>query len=260
MKCRPCFIFLSLVILSLISCAAPATPIPTTATQTPPPIPSIIAAPADTPELTPVEISSIPGFEDWSVFNAPAVDIDSQESALILTLKYQALWFMKQRGVLAYKTVDGDFKITADMYTAKRSDPNQPPGGDGTVHLGGVMARNGDGGQENYAFIVVGDDGDGLSIETKNNIDNFSEYEGPAWDASNAGLRICRMGQTFQLYKRHIGSDEPWTLAASFDRPDLPESLQVGVNIYSDSTSDLRVRYENISIQPVSSEADCTEE
>lgn len=194
------------------------------------------------------------------MFNAPAVAVASENGAMLLTLKYRALWFMKQRGVLVYKPVDGDFIITADVYTAKRSAPDRPPGGDGTVQLGGVMARNGDGGQENYVFIVVGDDGDGLSIETKNTTDNFSEYQGPAWDASSATLRICRVGQTFHLYKRHAEANEPWMEAASFDRPDLPESLQVGVNIYSDSTPDLKVRYENISIEPASSEADCTED
>jgi hypothetical protein len=260
MKSIAYFIFVSLFMLSLISCAAPATPVPSTVTPTSSPVPTDTVAPTNTPKPTPVEISSIPGFEDWSVFNAPVVDIASQGGALVLTLKYQALWFMKQRGVIAYKNVDGDFKITADVYTSKHSAPDQPPGGDGTVQLGGVMSRNGEGGQENYVFIVVGDDGDGLSIETKNTTDNFSEYAGPKWDAPNAELRICRIGQTFHLYKRHVGSDEAWISAASFDRPDLPKSLQVGVNIYSANTPDLQVRYENISIEPVTSEADCTED
>jgi hypothetical protein len=164
---------------------------------------------------------------------------------------------MNQRGVLAYKPVEGDFKLTADVYTAKSSAPNQPPGGDGTVQLGGIMARDGTGGQENYVFIVVGDDGNGLSVETKNTTDNASEYEGPAWDSSTAQLRICRSGQTFHLYKRHVDRDEPWVLAAAFDRPDLPASLQVGLNIYSDSTPDLQVRYENIKIEKLSDPSGC---
>ena len=150
-------LFLFVLILFLVSCTSPSTPAPVTVTPTSLPFPSATLAPTDTPEPTPVEISSFPGFEDWSVFNAPLVDIAFQDGALLFTLKYQALWFMKQRGVIAYQIVDGDFKITADVYTAKHSAPDQPPGGDGTVQLGGVMARNGDGGQENYVFIVVGD-------------------------------------------------------------------------------------------------------
>ena len=248
-------IFLIIQVLLLTACAAPTTAIPATATQSPPPEPTI--APTDTLTPAPAEISDIPGFEDWSVLNGPAVDVTSEDNSLFLTLKHRALWFMNQRGVLAYKPVEGDFKITADVYTTKSSNSNQPPGGDGTVQLGGLMARNGTGGQENYVFIVVGDDGNGLSVETKNTTDSFSEYDGPAWDSANAQLRICRAGQIFHLYKRHIGSDELWALAASFERPDLPAGLQVGVNIYSDSTPDLRVRYANMQIETIASASDC---
>jgi hypothetical protein len=143
------------------------------------------------------------------------------------------------------------------VHTAKSSDPNQPPGGDGTVQLGGLMARNGKGGQENYVFIVVGDDGDGLSVETKDTLESFSKYNGPAWDSPDAELRICRIGQAFNLYKRHVDSSESWQLADTFERPDLPDELQVGVNIYTDAQPDLQIRYEKIRIEPVSSAADC---
>lgn len=249
-------ILIGLIIALLSACAAASTPGPATITQTP--LPTVaVNAPTETLLPAPVEISSIPGFEDWSVFNAAAVDVTAANDSLILTLKHRALWFMNQRGVLAYKPVEGDFKITADVYTTKGSDRSQHPGGDGTVQLGGIMARAETGGQENYVFIVVGDDGNGLSVETKNTTDNFSEYEGPVWDSSNAQLRICRSGQSFHLYKRHVDRDEPWMLAASFDRPDLPASLQVGLNIYSDSTPDLQVRYENVEIEQIVSPSAC---
>jgi hypothetical protein len=192
------------------------------------------------------------------VFNPGAVDVQSENGSLILTLTRHALWFMQQRGVLVYKPVSGNFKITADVHTSKHSDPTQPPGGNGSVQLGGVMARNGDGGQENYVFIVVGDDGDGLSIETKNTTDGFSKFNGPAWDSAEAELRLCRIGQAFNLYKRHVNTNETWTLATSYDRPDLPGDLQVGLNIYTDSAPDLQIRYENIKIESVPSMEECT--
>lgn len=40
-------------------------------------------------------------------------------------------------------------------------------------------------------------------------------------------------------------------------RPDLPESLQVGISIYTDSTPDLQVRYENIKIETLASPTEC---
>jgi hypothetical protein len=42
------------------------------------------------------------------------------------------------------------------------------------------------------------------------------------------------------------------------DRPDLPEILQVGPNIYSDDTPDLQVRYDNLTLEAIPQDADCT--
>src|SRR5512147_540725 len=94
MKRHPYFIFLSLGILLLTSCASPSTPAPAAATQTPSPLPTTAILPTGTLEPTPVQINSLPGFQDWSVFNAPLVDISFQDNALSLTLKHRALWFM----------------------------------------------------------------------------------------------------------------------------------------------------------------------
>lgn len=255
MKRRVCVISLIFVLLS--SCAAPpATNLPTSsssATPTPSPVPTVKPTKTEVPTPTP-----IPGFEDWSVVNPQSVGIQVEANgSLLLTLKRHALWFMQQRGVLLYKPVSGNFRITADVYTEKSSDPSQPPGGDKTVQLGGLMARNGNSGQENYVFIVVGDDGNGLSVETKNTTQGLSKYDGPYWGSADAELRLCRVGQTFNLYKRHTNSSEPWTLATSYDRPDLPETLQVGLNIYTDSSPDLQIRFENLRIEPIASADEC---
>lgn len=175
-----------------------------------------------------------------------------------MSLTHKALWFMSQRGVLRYKPLSGDFRITADVHTSKSSDTSQPPGGDGSVQLGGVMIRSAEGVQENYVFIVVGDDGNGLSVETKNTVNSLSKFDGPAWGSADAELRLCRLGESLRAYKRHVGSGEPWILAASYQRPDLPGTLQVGLNIYTDGKPDITVRYDKIVIEPVSSQDDCT--
>ena len=237
----------------------------TTSTQPPIPTVTVTLTSSPTPTLRPTNTTvptatSIPGFEDWSVFNPYAVDISTEDKSLILVLRHRTLWFMNERGVLVYKPVRGNFKITAEVHAAKNSNPSQAPGGDGTVQLGGLMARDGSGGLENYVFIVIGDDGNGLSIETKNTVDSFSNYTGPSWDAGEAELRLCRFGSTFNLYKRHLEAKEAWTLAESFDRPDLPDTLQVGANIYSDNTPDLRVRFDRLRIESITSETNCEQD
>jgi hypothetical protein len=209
-----------------------------------------------TPHRTATSIA-VPGFEGWRVVSPNAVELSVEDGVLVLTLRRRALWFMAERGVLFYQMVSGNFKITADVLAARRSDPSLPPAGDGPVQLGGLMARDGAGGVENYVFIVVGDDGDGLAVETKTTQDSVSQWDGPGWGSGRAELRLCRVGEGFFLYKRHADAGEAWTLADSFQRPDLPETLQVGANIYSDGVPDLRVRYANLRIESVSDEAGC---
>ena len=203
--------------------------------------------------------TGIPGFEGWSVVNPQDVDIQSDKGSLVMTLTHRALWFMQQRGVLLYKPVTGNFRITAEVHTSRSSDPNLPPGGDGKVQLAGVMARNGESTQENYVFIVVGDDANGLSVETKNTVDSFSKFDGPDWGSPEAELRLCRFGSAVSVYKRRAVTGEAWTEAASFERPDLPETLQVGANIYTDAAPDLQARYDHITIDEIAGQSECAQ-
>ncbi len=203
--------------------------------------------------MSPTETSLPEVLEVYSVLNGAAIEIDDRPEGLTITLIRRALWFQDQRGVLIWKPVTGDFVIEADVQTSRASDPSQPPGADGRVELAGLMARA-DGARENYVFIVVGGDADGLSVETKSTTDNSSEFNGPAWDSGSASLQLCRNGSTFLLAKRPIGSAEPWAPAIAYERPDLPDTLQVGLNIYCDSTPDLQAVFTAIDIEPLPSD------
>jgi hypothetical protein len=66
------------------------------------------------------------------------------------------------------------------------------------------------------------------------------------------------VGSTFTLYKRLPGSSDAWDVATTYDRPDLPDTLQIGANIYSGSTPDLTVRYERLAIERIATTLDCT--
>jgi hypothetical protein len=197
-----------------------------------------------------------PTYLRWFIFNPIHVGTASDNGTLVLTLKSRALWFMDQRGVLLYRLIRGNFRITAKVEARKFSDLTQAPEGP-VVQLGGLMVRNPNPGPENYVFIVVGQDVNDLSVETKNTVAGVSKYDGPSWGSADAELRICRVGATFNLYKRPIGETE-WALAQTVDRPDLPEIVQVGPNIYSDGEPDLQVRYDNLSLEQTLNEDDCT--
>ena len=192
--------------------------------------------------------SVLPGLTDWTVISPDAVEIDVVHDAIRLTLTRRALWFQNQRGVLVGQSVTGDFTIVASVSAATRAgDPLTPPPSH-TVELAGLMARSEESARESSVFVVVGTDANGLSVETKSTRDGDSHFEGPDWDAPAADLRLCRSGSVFSAWKRRAGSGDPWTLAARWDRPDLPATLRVGPNIYSDGPPDLVATFARLSI------------
>ncbi len=195
----------------------------------------------------------------WDLFDADAVSIEENTaSTLNLTMAQNALWFEASQGGLTYQNVTGNFTLTATVSVRRTSDANSPVSCG--ICLGGLMARspdNRDG--ENYVHIVSGNTPSGLGYETKNTTNNVSPFEPIADDASDHELRICREGSTFRLYQRGVGADT-WNLAATYNRPDLPPTLQVGLNIYTAQTgdlADLRVIYENVQLNTFTGSPGC---
>jgi hypothetical protein len=94
-------------------------------------------------------------------------------------------------------------------------------------------------------------------VETKSTKASVSEFAGPDWGDNEAFLRVCRVGPKVSLYKR-MSSDDPWALATTYDRADLPETLQAGVDVYTNDQPDITVTVSDFTVEPVKSEADCT--
>jgi hypothetical protein len=197
----------------------------------------------------------------WSILQPDLVETSVRRGALTLTLTSPALWFNDSMGVLVYKPVTGDFKATATVHTRSASSPGQPPAP--TIRLGGLMARDpasDDTRVQSYVHIVAGNGPSGvLAIENKTTMNSNSVYEAPEWPSPDAQLRICRVGSTFNVYKRPVRS-KTWQLAASYDRPDLPPTLQVGADVYSpNAPPDLRVGVDAVTFKGVASNRGCTE-
>ena len=197
----------------------------------------------------------------WTVYNPDLVDVTVVDGSLSLRPNQLILWFQASEGVLVYKLVKGNFKVTSTVHARKVSIPADPP--DDYVHLGGLMARSpasdGLAAAEDYVFIVLGNDENDLSVETKITEGSMSTYVGPPWPSGDAELRICRVGATFNLYKRPVGA-AVWEEAASFDT-NLPDELEVGPNIYSATAApDLQVGFSEVVFAAVTTEADCTQD
>jgi len=234
--------------LSLSACGPDvpsATPVQPTATN-------VASPPSPAPTSSPV-----PGFGDWQLINPQAVHVSVDGGALMLDLVGSALWFNADKGVLFYREVTGDFRATATVRTSKASDPSAPPGQDGTVQLAGLMART-EVPAENYVFIVSGSIGSSTGLETKTTESSRSIYiQRGLPTGGDAELRLCRIGSTFYLWWRHLDSTEDWTHMSTLDRKDMPATLQVGANIYTDGVPDIVARFEGLTIEPLAPGAAC---
>ena len=210
------------------------------------------AATGTQPPATP-----IPGFAEWQLINPQAVQISVEDGALVLDLIRSALWYNDRKGVLFYREVSGDFRASATVRTAKASDPSAPPGQDGTVQLAGLMARTADP-AENYVFIVSGSIGTSTGLETKTTESSQSIYiQRGLPTGGDAELRLCRIGSTFYLWWRHVDTNEDWTHMSTLDRKDMPPTLEVGANIYTDGKPDIVARFEHLTIERIAAGAAC---
>jgi hypothetical protein len=195
----------------------------------------------------------------WSIVQRELVRTTVRRGALSLELSGPALWFNNSMGVLVFKQVTDNFKATATVHTSSASARGKPPAP--AIRLGGLMARDPASDSthlQSYVHIVAGNGPSGvLAVEHKTTQNSSSVYEAPEWQSADAQLRVCRVGSTFNLYKRPVGS-KTWQLAASYERPDLPATLQVGADIYSpNAPPDLIVSWDEITFQRVTNASRC---
>lgn len=170
-----------------------------------------------------------------------SVDIDTTNEGHLTVEPDASGWFEEWHGGFLYKEVTGDFIVTARLWSkGKETDTaNQ------TWSLSGLMARvqredtpeTWQPGLENWLFITTGI-ADNLSrpvFETKTTIDSSSKLKLHPTKAGWVELGLVRIGPNFVLLARYEGED--WKIKARFTREDMPETLQVGLNAYSDGDS-----------------------
>jgi hypothetical protein len=191
----------------------------------------------------------------WTVFRSDLADLAIADGALSITPKPKDLWYQASQGVLVYKLVTGDFKVTATVHARKASDRATAPAE--FADVGGLMARNPSGDSENYVLGVVGyAEMNELAIEHKSTTDSQSEYGETAF-GSDAELRLCRTGGSFTIYYREPGASGWPTSVAPIERADLPQTLQVGMIAYTGASSpDYVSIFDRIAFEPVGAACD----
>jgi Protein of unknown function (DUF1349) len=170
---------------------------------------------------------------------AARLDINTTSPGQLYIEPYTSTWFEDYRGVFLYKYVTGDYMVTARVRVSGKTSDTPTS----TFSLSGLMSRaprnitmkswtpHG----ENWLFIATGYGNggiDGPQFETKTTTNSASDLWLTPSRADWVNLRVLRVGEVFLMLYQFAGG--PWTLSRCFDRPDLPQTLQVGVHAYTD--------------------------
>ncbi|MFH1300889.1 MAG: putative Ig domain-containing protein [Planctomycetota bacterium] len=196
--------------------------------------------------------------EGWGADQLETWNINETQAGRMVFAPHTAVWFDDYRGPLAYKEITGDFVVTTQVNISDRddigdSDLDDVPNGS-QFSLAGLMIRTprnilnpeldwspgsqvdddtNDG--ENYIFLSLGwgNSGNEFQMETKTtrNSDSSLVLQNRG-DNSMINLQIARIGDT--VYTLYQIPGEAWVLNSRIHRPDLPETLQVGMVSYTD--------------------------
>ena len=147
-------------------------------------------------------------------------------------------WYADFRGSFLFQEVTGDFVATTRV-RARGTGGDLPST---TWSLAGLMVReprtttaaSWEPRAENWLFATTGIAGQAGQpvIETKTTVNGRSALNLHPVPAGWMELRIVRVRADFLVFARAQGAAE-WTLQERFFRPDLPQTVQVGVNAYS---------------------------
>lgn len=202
--------------------------------------------------------------EGWNADQLQTWDVDATQPGRMTMTPNTVVWFENYRGPMVFKEVSGDFAFTTQVHITDRddiggSDANDIPG-DASFSLGGVMIRtprdifdpatdwtagsqldDGTNNGENYVFLSAGYGAPGygggtdeLSLEVKTTRNSNSQLQLTSLGTGNnvVNIQIARIGtDVFALYQI---PGEQWHVHRRYSRPDMPETVQIGLVTYTD--------------------------
>jgi len=174
---------------------------------------------------------------EWSVLHPSLVTISVSGGALHLTPTATGapdIWFNSGEGPLVYKEVTGDFVVQATLTTRDPAMTANPP--PPQYRLAGILARDPSStpASSNTVHVAIGagSSGQGTSYEYKSTDDSVSDWAATPTASPSGQVRLRRTGATIDMSWRPDALAS-WTVIQTFNRPDLPATLQVGPMVYS---------------------------
>ena len=189
----------------------------------------------------------------WQFLNEERAAWSLESGSFMLEPIDNSVWYDGSEGILVWKAVSGDFRVTAPITVDRPSTPGTPP--TQPISFAGLMVRDGITSFESYVAVLLGlDMASEYVIEGKTTEQSVTMLNGtPA--LGGAQLRICRIESDVEVLAHDT---EVWQLLYTYDRPDLPQTLDVGMVAYCDnSNADMRGAFEKIEFARVSDPSDC---
>lgn len=174
------------------------------------------------------------------------IEIDPSGDGTLVMEPWTSGWYAEFHGPFLYKEVTGDFSVTTRLQARGKS--SEIPSVQWS--LAGLMVRKArttgkadwKPGEENWLFLTTGiaEEPDKPVFESKTTVGSRSKLELNPARSGWLEMKIARKGPRFDLSYRYPGED--WVLHRTFDRPDLPRTVQVGLISYTDwySAADLQ--------------------
>ncbi|MCA9037367.1 MAG: hypothetical protein KDA91_19660, partial [Planctomycetaceae bacterium] len=194
--------------------------------------------------------------ENWNADQLQIFDINQTQAGRMVMAPHTVVWYQNWRGPMAFKEVTGDFVFTTQVFISDRDDIGIPDADDipdeAQFSLGGAMIRtprnitdpaidwqpgsmanDGTNNGENYVFLSMGHGTDGqYTFEVKTTRNSNSQLELTPTSSHTATIQLARIGNSVIAMLQLPGQD--WIVHRRYSRPDMPETLQVGIVSYSD--------------------------
>lgn len=198
--------------------------------------------------------------EGWNADQLNIYDINATQPGRMVQQPNTVVWYQNYRGPMAFQTVTGDFSFTTQIHITDRddiggSDANDVPG-DSLYSLAGAMLRtprditdaltewapgsmadDGTNNGENYIFLSAGygagnPDEFALEVKTTRNSDSQLELTPLGPDTNTVNVQLTRIGDSVIAMYQLPGQE--WQVHRRYSRPDMPETMQVGLVTYTD--------------------------
>lgn len=165
-----------------------------------------------------------------------SMDANKTNPGMLRILPNSGAWWGGYHGIFLWKEVKGDFVITTRVKVSGRSggEPEQ------IWTISGLLVRAQADAKaamadrkENWIYVMTGrGPGSERVIDAKSTMDSVNVWDIVPAEAAWYELRIVRLGPLFVEFCRPDGGQ--WMVRKRILRPDLPETVQAGINVTSD--------------------------